>query len=313
MDILIVVCAALVIFAIVKSKSKKKTKQAGPTVPINTPEPASLLDLPFGNWCWVDECKPASAEGDETNGAQDLIFALAYEVSTRGTRPRFIGVTKSQRHEIDKGPTLEMIKALCINTPVYQGAGKYGAERSELSDAIVNESRERELDIVSGGPAYDIQYALQNGANLNNIRFFGLLRGTWNAENQPAFIEAARVIPSLLGESRVKEIKRPDYYHMLYRRNLPAEYKDTGAFIERNRDLVAWNLACSPAVIARNKQLNQNNDAKLTGGLRAGADCMALVARNGEDILNAGHLFSSVQHGLNIFKDRIARGAANTL
>jgi hypothetical protein len=40
---------------------------------------------------------------------------------------------------------------------------------------------------------------------------------------------------------------------------------------------------------------------------------MALVARNNENVLDSGHLFSSVQHGLEIFKDRIARGAVNTL
>jgi hypothetical protein len=282
--------------------------------PAQVVEPVQALDdLPFGNWAWIDECKPAKAEGDETNGAQDLMFALAYEVATRGTRPRFIGVTRSQKHGIDKQPTLEMIKALCINVPVYQGHTEYKAAKSELSDAIVAETEIRNLDLVSGGPAYDIQYALQNGTKIDNTLFFGLLRNTWNGEKHPAFIEAARMIPQLLGESRVVEVKAPDYYHMLFRANLPAEYRDTETFIHQNRKLKAWDLACSPGVIARNKQLNRSNDPKWTGGLRAGADSMALVARNGENILDAGHLFSNVQHGFDIFRDRIARGAVNTL
>lgn len=310
MELIVIVCLALVVLAVIKS-SKKKKVDSNPQKPETKDD--RLADLPFGDWCWIDECKPAIAEGDETNGAQDLMFALAYEVSTRGTRPKFIGVTKSQRHDIDKTPTLEIVRALCVNVPVYQGAAQYNSERSELSDAIVRESNLGRLDLISGGPAYDIQYAIQNGANNNNIRFFGLLRDTWNAENQPAFIEAAKIIPQVLGESKIREIKLPDFLHMLYVKNLPKEYKNTADFIDRNRDLRAWDIACSPGVIARNKQLNRNNSPELTGGLRAGADCMALVSRDGADILDAGHLFSSVQHGLDIFKDRIARGAKNTL
>lgn len=306
---IIILLVVVAIAVVVSNKFGGKEDKPAPVVqPVQ-----ALADLPFGNWAWVDECKPAKAEGDETNGAQDLMFALAYEVATRGTRPRFIGVTRSQKHGMDKQPTLEMIKALCINVPVYAGNSEYNAYKSELSDAIIAESQIRNLDIVSGGPAYDIQYALQNGAKLENIRFYGLLRETWNAEYYPAFIEASKMIPKLLGESRVVEIKLPDFMHMLFRANLPAEYRDTETFIHRNRKLKAWDLACSPGVIARNKQLNRNNDPKRTGGLRAGADCMALVARNGENILDAGHLFSNVQHGLDIFRDRIERGAVNTL
>ena len=311
MEIIILIITVAII-AIYINKKKEKENKPTATSPIQ-PARQAIPDLPYGNWCWVDECKPSGADGDETNGSQDLMFSLAYEVATRGTRPRFIGVTKSQNHGVNKQPTLDIIKALRINIPVYQGNDSYLAARSELSDAIVSESKARNLDIVSGGPAYDIQYALQNGAKKENIRFYGLLRGTWNAKKQPAFIEAANVVPKIIGEAKTVEIKYPDFMHMLYVKNLPSAYKDTEAFIDRNRGLVAWDLACSQGVITRNKQLNRNNDPKMTGGLRAGADCMALVARNNGDIFDAGHLFSNVQHGLDIFKDRIERGAVNTL
>ena len=313
MEIIIAVVLLVVVALVVSKKGKDKKSKGKEPAPIVVAPVQALADLPFGNWAWIDECKPERADGDETNGAQDLMFALAYEVATRGTRPRFIGVTRGQRGGTNKEPTLEIIRALCINTPVYAGHSEYKAAQSELSDAIVAESQDRNIDLVSGSAAYDIQYALENGANIRNVRFYGLLRGTWNAKTQHAFIEAARVVPSLIGEARMVEIKAPTYYHMLFRKNLPAQYRDTAAFIDRNRNLKAWDLACSHGIIERNKQLNRNDSAEMTGGLRAGADCMALVARNNQNVLDSGHLFSSVQHGLEIFKDRIARGAVNTL
>jgi hypothetical protein len=287
-------------------RRKRKNKNAEPA----NLELGAIADLPVGEWAFVDECIPATTEGTEVNGGPDLLYTIAMEVSERGTKPAFIVVTVSE-DGLDKRPTTKMIQLLALNIPVYQGHHEYRAIKSEGALAIIERSKQGPLDLVYGAAAHDLQWSLQNGAHANNITFYGLLRGTSNGKHMDGLEEAAEVVPRLLGESKMHEVT--NYYYPHFSKNLPAGYKDTQAFIERNRGkLAAWDATFTAAIMARARALNA--EQRLTNGsLRAGSDAQPQLLRLGYSDTNMGVMYSKVQHGIDILADRIARGAVETL
>ena len=288
------------------SKRKRKNKNAEASKPVSS----AIADLPVGDWAIGDECIPATTEETEVNGGPDLLYTIAMEVSERGTKPAFIIVTASE-DGLDKRPTTEMVQLLALNIPVYQGHYEYRARESEGGRAIIERSKQGAFDLVWGAAAHDLQWALQNGAHAHNITFYGLLRGTSNALHMDGLEEAAEVVPRLLGEGRMHEVT--NYYHPHFRKNLPPEYQDTEAFINRNRaKLKAWDITFSPEVMARARVLNKVQGLS-NGSLRAGSDAQAQLLRLGYDDTNMGIMYSKVQHGIDILADRIARGAIETL
>ena len=265
--------------------------------------------MPVGNWAIADECIPATAEV-EVNGGPDLLYTIFMEISERGTKPAFIVVTASE-DGLDKMPTTRMVQLLALNIPVYQGHHEYRARESEGGRAIIERSKQGPFDLVWGASAHDLQWALQNGAHAHNITFYGLLRGTSNAEHYDGAEEAGEVVPRILGEDRMHEIT--NYYYPHFRKNLPAEYRDTKSFIERNRvKLAAWDATFTTAIMNRSRVLNAAQG--LTNGpLRAGSDAQAQLIRLGYKSTDIGAMYSKVQHGLDIVADRIAGGAVETL
>lgn len=297
-------------YAYDKKSRKRKNKNAEPAKPDAL---SNVEDLEVGDWAIGDEGIPATATV-EVNGGPDLLYNVSMEVSERGTKPAFIVVTVSE-DGLDKRPTTEMVQLLALNIPIYQGYHQYRARESEGGRAIIERSKQGPFDLVWGASAHDLQWALQNGAHIHNITFYGLLRGTSNVMHYDGAEEAGKVVPRLLGESRMHEVT--NYYYPHFRKNLPPEYRDTKAFIERNRSkLAAWDATFTPEIMRRSMELNSvlSKDISLTNGpLRAGSDAQAQLIRLGYADTDMGAMYSMVQHGLDIVADRIARGAVETL
>lgn len=292
-------------YAYDKKSRKRKNKNADIAIPMSS----EIADLPVGDWAIGDECMPATTEDTEVNGGPDLLYTIAMEVSERGTKPAFIVVTVSE-DGLDKRPTTEMIQLLALNIPVYQGHHEYRARPSEGGRAIIERSKQGPFDLVYGAAAHDLQWALQNGAHIHNITFYGLLRGTSNGKHMDGLEEAAEVVPRLLGESRMHEVT--NYYYPHFSKNLPAGYKDTEDFINRNRKLAAWDMTFSPEIMARARALNAAQGLS-NGSLRAGSDAQPQLLRLGYSDTNMGVMYSKVQHGIDILADRKDRGAVETL
>ena len=298
MEVIIGIILILVIGAIVKTvKDKKERKEFNER---ETPKPTpSIADLPVGNYCIIDECTPEVAAGRETNGAQDVQAQLYLLISETGTKPKFIGVSCGE-HGVNKQPTIDAIKELCLNIPILEGAPTYAGAKSELSDAIVAESKKGVFKIYLGSPAGDVARAFKDGAHIHNIKLPRLLEKTWNEKINPS---ASKYVLDRLQD---KSGAVTEYYTLINRNNRPQPYKDEVAWINRNRDLKAWDIANSPEILKRNNELNNGK-----GVLRI-ADVLAIAKDLGFE-RDYARIFNGIQHGMDICKDRIARGAKETL
>lgn len=273
----------------------------------------SIPDLPIGRWCYIDD----ASEGNDSNYAQDLLCTVALQISKNGTRPAFIGVSTTP-NGVDKGHVVEIMTAAALNVPVLQGHSQYRAGESELGNAIIAETKKGIFTICLGGPAGDIEWAFKNGAHTHNVTCHALLRGTWNAEGDKGVPDhmredmrsSANYVASVLGD-RLHEIRRPDYYHLLHVENLPNGFKETTEFINRNRDLLAWDVANKNSIVSENARLNAQQ-AFSTHLLRM-ADVLATASSLGINLGDTASIFNGIQNGLDIMKDRIARGAVNTI
>jgi len=304
MEVIIGIILILVIGAIVKtakdSKERKKFNDDNIVIPPHNPQ---IADLPTGNYCIIDECTPEVAAGRETNGAQDVLAQLFLLISETGTKPAFIGVSCGE-HGVNKQPTIDAIKELCLNIPVLEGAPTYAGAKSELSDAIVEHSKKGAFKIYLGSPAGDVARAFKDGAHIHNIRLPRLLEHTWNEEIN--YVAAKYVLDRLQDKSGAVT----EYYELIKRSNLPAKFQDTHTFINLNRTLKAWDLANSPEILKRNQELNAGIKDN-TGVLRiADVLCVAKDLGFEKDIART---FNGIQHGMDICKDRIALGAVETL
>ncbi len=303
MEVVIGIILILVIGAIVKTaKDKKERKEFNQR---ETPKPTpSIADLPVGNYCIIDECTPEIAAGRETNGAQDVQAQLYLLISETGTKPAFIGVSCGE-HGVNKQPTLNAIKELCLNIPILEGAPTYLGAKSELSDAIVAESKKGVFKIYLGSPAGDVARAFKDdGIHIHNIRLPRLLEHTWNEHIN--YVAAKYVLDRLQDKSGAVT----EYYELIKRSNLPAKFQDTHTFINLNRTLKAWDLANSPEILKRNQELNAGIRDN-TGVLRiADVLCVAKDLGFEKDI---ARIFNGIQNGMDICKDRIALGAVETL
>jgi len=296
----LVVVAALWAFTQNRKKDAEAKKKKEETVLIPRP---SIADLPVGNYCIIDECTPEVAAGRETNGAQDVQAQLYLLISETGTKPAFIGVSCGE-HGVNKQPTIDAIKELCLNIPVLEGAPTYLGAKSELSDAIVAESKKGVFKIYLGSPAGDVARAFKDGCHIHNIKLPRLLEHTWNETINPS---AAKYVLDRLQD---KSGAVTEYYTLITRSNLPAPYQDTHTWINRNRPLKAWDLANSPEILKRNQELNAGIKDN-TGVLRiADVLCVAKDLGFEKDI---ARIFNGIQHGMDICKDRIAIGAKETL
>lgn len=284
---------------------------------------SAIPDLPEGRWCYIDDIVPSltSNQGGDSNAAQDLVASVALGIAKTGTKPLFIGASavSSKGEMVSKAAAVQIMQNLALNVPVYEGGDTYGPKRSELGEAIVRESKEGKLNIILGGPAGDLEWAFLNGANVANITLHALLIDTWNETGSSgmasyltdAMKKSARYVVGRLG-GRVFQVKSPDYYHLLFKKNLPESFKDTRAFIDRNRDLKGWNVANSAHILQRNTSLNNNSRNTDTGALRI-ADVLAMASYCGIKWNQGAAIMNGIQDGLDIMKDRIAKGAANTV
>jgi len=287
------------------TQNRKKDKERKEFNERETPKPApSIADLPVGNYCIIDECTPEIAAGRETNGAQDVQAQLYLLISETGTKPAFIGVSCGE-HGVNKQPTINAIKELRLNIPVLEGAPTYAGAKSELSDAIVAESKKGVFKIYLGSPAGDVARAFKDdGIHIHNIRLPRLLEHTWNEHIN--YVAAKYVLDRLQDKSGAVT----EYYELIKRSNLPSKFQDTHTFINLNRTLKAWDLANSPEILKRNQELNAGIRDN-TGVLRiADVLCVAKDLGFEKDI---ARIFNGIQNGMDICKDRIALGAVETL
>ena len=315
MNLLIILLIVASVAAIAYNK-KKKNKSQTDTAPVPEPVLNGVPDLPVGDWIYIDECVPKTTK-HETNGGPDMVATLALVVSRKGTKPRFIGVTCGQ-DGVDKSHTIEVVKGLAINVPVYEGSQEYEAGQSELGEAIIAETKKGKLNIILGSPAGDLSWAIKNGAHHHNIHLWALLVDTWNADSsdgmphyqREAMAASAAHVDRTIPADRKHYIRRPDYYYLIKTSNLPPIFRNTGAFIERNKKgLPGWAIANKAEIVNRNRQLN----AGLGGSPLRIADVLATAAYCGIPWNDAGRIMSGIQHGLDIMRDRIAQGAVNTI
>jgi len=302
MEVIIGIIAVLVIGAIVKAAQDKKERKEFNERETSKPTP-SIADLPVGNYCIIDECTPEIAAGRETNGAQDVQAQLYLLISETGTKPAFIGVSCGE-HGVNKQPTINAIKELCLNIPILEGAPTYAGAKSELSDAIVEHSKKGVFKIYLGSPAGDVARAFKDGCHIHNIKLPRLLEHTWNEHIN--YVAAKYVLDRLQDKSGAVT----EYYTLITRSNLPPPYQDTHTWINRNRPLKAWDLANSPEILKRNQELNAGIKDN-TGVLRI-ADVLCVAKDLGFEY-DYARIFNGIQHGMDICKDRIALGAVETL
>lgn len=304
MEVVIGIILILVIGAAVKTAkdSKERKKFNDENIVIPPPHP-KIADLPTGNYCIIDECTPEVAAGRETNGAQDVLAQLFLLISETGTKPAFIGVSCGE-HGVNKQPTINAIKELCLNIPILEGAPTYLGAKSELSDAIVEHTKKGIFKIYLGSPAGDVARAFKDGAHIHNIKLPRLLEHTWNEHIN--YVAAKYVLDRLQDKSGAVT----EYYELIKRSNLPPKFQDTHTFINLNRTLKAWDLANSPEILQRNQELNAGIKDN-TGVLRiADVLCVAKDLGFEKDIART---FNGIQHGMDICKDRIALGAVENL
>lgn len=313
--VIILICVAIVAIAYKAKIKKRKDKDKVDEFV----ESVKVADLPMGKWFYIDEgfANSNNSTQVDTNGSGDLIASLALNVAVRGTLPEFIGVTCG-KNGVDKRATVEAIKALAVNVPVLEGHRHYSSGDSELSRKIIEVTKKGKYDCVLGSPAGDLDHAFRNGAHHWNVTLYALLRGTWNAgtsQLMPAFQTSAmkKSANSVAGilKGRIFEIVAPNYYHLLYKNNLPMTFRDTQAFINRNRDLKAWDLAFTKAISKENATMNKHQGLT-TGALRL-ADVLATAKMLGIEKEDTKYIFDKIQEGLDIFKQRITDGAVNTI
>ena len=303
LEVVIGIILVLLIGAAVKASKDRKERKKFNQRETPTPTPA-IADLPVGNYCIIDECTPEVAAGRETNGAQDVQAQLYLLISETGTKPAFIGVSCGE-HGVNKQPTINAVKELCLNVPVLEGAPTYLGAKSELSDAIVEHSKKGIFKIYLGSPAGDVARAFKDDSvHIHNIRLPRLLEHTWNEEIN--YVSAKYVLDRLQDRSGAVT----EYYELIKRSNLPPPFQDTHTFINRNRDLKAWDMANTPEILKRNQELNAGIKDN-TGVLRiADVLCVAKDLGFEKDI---ARIFNGIQNGMDICKDRIALGAVETL
>lgn len=279
-----------------------------------------VSDLPIGDWIYIDDVVRSLTQdkGGDSNAAQDLVAVIAMGVKLKGTQPRFIGVGATKKG-VSKDAAVKIIKASGLNIPVYEGANEYAATESELGNAIIRESKKGPLTAILGGPAGDLAWAMKNGAHSHNITLHALLEDTWNelgSEGMPSYQRDAMSASSRYVNSglrgRIYQVRDPDYYHLLFRKNLPSAFKDTNDFINRNRGYKAWDVANSNHILAKNRRYNTNSRGTDTSSLRI-ADVLAMASYCGIKWNEGAKIMNAIQGGLDILKDRQDRGAVNNL
>jgi len=323
LEIIILVVAALFLGEVVgwaKDRFERKKFNMDAAVKNEDSPISSIPDMSEGHWIYLDDLvlDLNSQKGGDTNAPQDLLAVLAMGVSKLGKKPKFIGVTCT-KNGVDKAETVKIMKATALNVPVYQGNSEYSDGESELGIKIVEESQKGKLTVIMGGPAGDLAWALNHpDCHHWNITLFALMRNTWNAEGSESMPhykrewmeETARYVAQKLS-GRITEIEKPDYYHLIKRKNLPASFQDTGAFIERNRVFKAWDIANSNHVLANNRKYNAGINGN-TGSLRI-ADVLAMAEYCGIRWHDAGAIMLAIQHGLDILQNRIEMGAVDNI
>lgn len=305
-QIILLALGLVVLLGILYSKNRSEDSDEEPvTVEPVAPE---IESIPVGSWSMVDDSPRSfqSDDGGDPNGGPDLLAGLALAISRRGTLPKFIGVCCTSKG-VDKSPVERMIALTNLGIPVYEGHNDYSSGDSELAQAIIAESKKGKHAIVLGGPAGDIAWAMKNGAHSHNISLHGLLEDTWNAEgdnSMPGYqrqgMRASSEYVNQKLKGRIYQIRRPDYYHLIKIENLPPAFRNTNDFIDRNRDLEAWDYACSNHIMSECRRLN-SEQGLTTGALRI-ADVLAMASFCGIRWSDSGAIMSAIQHGFNIMK-----------
>ena len=257
------------------------------------------LDIEAGNTIYIDDM------GGDSNWAQDFVLAVAMYFAQTGKRIKFAGITSTKRG-IDAEHAKEVAAAFPFDVPAYVGHTDYSQASSELGRKIVEESKKGRLNVVMGGTAGDLAWAIRNGANKANIYCYALLT-SWNqsgdasiSDSQRAEMKKAADVVRGLG-SRLVDINDPQLRHLLFKKNLPEGYKDTEAFISRNRKLKVWDVANRNDVLVENQRLN--NIQKFTTGRLRIADVLAMGALFGIKYNNAGGIMSGCQHGIDLLTE----------
>ena len=314
MEIILFVFGLGILGAIInKIKSDARKKKT----PVAPPKPAPLADLPTGNWGIIaDMVLSLNADkGGDTNEPQDLKSMVAMGIAKYGTKPMFIGCSTTP-NGVSKKVALEIMRPSAFNIPVFEGFNGYEGGESELGNEIIRATKLGKFTLVNGSPAGDIAWALNNGAHTHNVTCHMVL--SWNETGdarlsraqRSAMKRSAQYLKTKLGD-RFIGIDAPEFLHLLYKKNLPAKFKDTTAFINRNRDIKSWDIANSPFIVKHNTSRN-NHQGFTTGALRIG-DTSAMMSFCGLAYNDATSAMSLIQQGLDIERDRIAQGAVNTI
>ena len=319
MNIFFWIIGLLIVFAlhqqIKDSRDRKKFNQSNPP----KPTPPKIPNLTTRHYCILDDgmMSLTSDQGGDSNSAQDILCSLAIRVSRFGDKPEFIGSTCTHT-SASKDGFVKILRETALNIPVLEGTKSHHPGESELGHAIVAASKRGKFTVILGGSAQDLEWAFKNGAHVHNISIFALLRGTWNETGQGLATDQRRAMKqsaNYVAESvkgRITEIRAPDYYHLIDTRNLLPDFRDTRAFIERNRKMRAWDVANTNHVLSENIRLNGQRFGKHTSGALRIADCLAMAEYCGVQF-NDAQLMNYIQHGLDIIHDRVKAGAVNNI
>ena len=282
------------------------------------PPPPTIPSIPTSRLLRMDDAGGSltGKTGSDSNWAQDQAMALGLDADA-GTMPMAIAATCG-RSTASKQGLQAMLHAAGLDILVLQGHTKYEEAPSELGRWIVAESRKGRLDIDIGCPVCDLAWAFKNGAHVHNVYAGALLGTTWNAQDKhidrglPARARAnmkasADYVRQALGD-RLVEIEEPEYQELLYRKNLPAQYRDTSTLIDGWRKYRLWDFVNTSWVLANNRAYNGSQYD--TGGLRI-ADVLATAVRYG--ITSVGELFARVEHGFQLIQARQDQGATRTV
>lgn len=315
---LILLVAAVLIVGIDKLKKRKKREEPQEHSKPVEPTPPLVPHFPQIRLVRMDDAGSTlhQPSGSDTNWAQDQALSIALDAD-QGAMPLAIAATCGRKTASIQGLQY-MLKAAAINIPVLQGHTKYEEAPSEFGRWIIKESKKGRLDFDIDGPVCDLAWAMKNGAHIHNIYGIALLGTTWNAQDKhidrglPARSRAnmkasADYVRKMLGD-RLIEIRDPEYKELLYRKNLPPQYRDTSVLIEGWRKYSFWDVMNTPFVLQNNREYNGSQYD--TGGLRA-ADVKTTQLRYG--IKTLAELFARAEHGFQIIQARQDQGAKRTL